>query len=298
MKKLLGIITLLALVFGAFAQESGSDSVKKVKDLPVAAAFESSFLIDNQTWVIPAKKSLTYTIQHKFGSMDNGISDLFGIYSPGANVRLGLYYVPVKNLQVGYGITKKNKYSDFNAKWTVLEQTRKNTIPVSVTLHGNVAIDGRNKSNFGTVFDFQDRFSYFSQLLIGRKFNKWLTLQAGTSFTHFNLAAPDGDHDKVGVYFNGRVKCSPQSSLIFTYDVPLKWKRMSEQYRETNPNAIDFPEPDLAIGWEISTGTHAFQIYAGSSDGILPQDAMMFNQNKWYKGKMALGFTITRLWYF
>ena len=298
MKKIAGFITLFSLVFGAFSQETGSEPEKKAKDIPVAAAFESSFLIDNQTWVIPAKKSLTYTIQHKFGSMDNGISDLFGIYSPGANVRLGLYYVPVKNLQIGYGITKKNKYSDFNAKWTIFEQTRKNTIPVSVTLYGNVAIDGRNESNFGTVFDFTDRFSYFSQLLIGRKFNNWLTLQVGTSFTHYNIAAPDGDHDKIGAHINGRIKCSPQSSLIFTYDVPLKWNRISEQYRPSKNTTIDYSEPDLAIGWEISTGTHAFQIYAGSSEGILPQDAMMFNQNRWDKGKMAFGFTITRLWYF
>jgi hypothetical protein len=298
MKKTKGILALLALVFGAFAQDTEQESTKKAKDLPVAAAFESSFLIDNQTWVIPAKKTLTYTIQHKFGSMDNGISDLFGIYSPGANVRLGLFYVPWKNVQVGYGITKKNKYSDFNMKWTILEQTRKNRVPVSVMLYGNFAIDGRNNSTFGEYYDIEDRFSYFSQLLIGRKFNNWLTLQAGASFTHFNTIEPGGDHDKIGAHVNGRLKFSPQSSLIFTYDVPLKWNKISEQYRPSKNTSIDYPEPDLAIGWEISTGTHAFQIYAGSSYGILPQDVMISNQNKWYKGKMALGFTITRLWYF
>ncbi len=298
MKKTLGIVALLILVFGAFAQEAEQEPAKKEKDLPVAAAFESSFLIDNQTWVIPAKNTLTYTIQHKFGSMDNGISDLFGIYSPGANVRLGLYYVPFKNVQVGYGITKKNKYSDFNMKWTILEQTRKNKVPVSLMLFGNFAIDGRNNTAFGEYYDVEDRLSYFSQLLIGRKFTNWLTLQAGVSWSHFNIAELGGDHDKLGAHVNGRLKFSPQSSLIFTYDAPLKLNNISEQYRPSKNTTIDYPEPDLAIGWEISTGTHAFQIYAGSSYGILPQDIMLTNQNIWYKGKMAFGFTITRLWYF
>jgi len=289
MKKIVGFIILCTLVVNAAAQEAGSDSVKKVKDLPVPAAFESSFLIDNQTWVVPSPKTLTYTIQHKFGTMDQGFSDLFGIYSPGANVRLGLYYVVAKNIQVGYGITKKNKYNDFNAKWTLLQQTRKNTIPVSVMLYGNMAIDGREKSYFGEDFTSVDRLSYFSQLLIGRKFNKWLSLQAGASFTHYNMVSAKGDHDKIGAHFNGRMKFSPQSSLIFTYDAPLKIKGISEQRN------VDYAEPDLAIGWEISTSTHAFQIYAGNSDGILQQDIMLFNQNK---KKFAFGFTITRLWSF
>lgn len=293
MKKIIGIITLLTLVFGAFCQEAESESKEKTKDLPVPAAFESSFLIDNQTWVIPAKKTLTYTIQHKFGPMDQGFSDLFGIYSPGANVRLGIYYVPANNFQIGYGITKKNKYSDFNAKWTLFQQTRKNRIPVSVTLYGNLAIDGRNNEAYGIYYDIEDRFSYFSQLMIGRKFTNWLTLQAGASFTHYNIVPADVDHDKIGAHFNGRLKFSSQSSLIFSYDLPLKIQEISEHAN------VDFSEPDLAFGWELSTGTHAFQIYAGTSDGILPQDNMIFNQNKWNKkGGLALGFTITRLWYF
>jgi hypothetical protein len=296
---LLLILTGLTLS-SAFAQDD------EKKDIPVRAPFESGYLIDNQTTQIPIEGTLEYVIQHKFGTMENGLSDVWGIYSPGANVRLGLNYVPVNNFQFGLGLTKKNMYTDLNAKWTILEQTRENTIPLAVALYGSMAIDGRNKNAFGTEkvwhseegskeFDivFSDRFSYFSQLIVGRKFTHWLSLQAGASFTHYNMVGSVYDHDKIGLHFNGRIRFSMQSSFIFNYDVPLKIKSLSEQ-REW----VDHPTPNLAFGVEISTSTHAFQIYMGTADGIIPQDIMMWNQNDWTDNGLAIGFTITRLWNF
>jgi hypothetical protein len=105
------------------------EETEKEKDRPVRAPFSSGILIDNQTSLIPTEGTLEMLIQHRFNSMDNGISDLFGIYSPGGNIRIGFNYSLMKNLMVGYGLTMKNMYSDFQVKWTVLEQTRKNTSP-------------------------------------------------------------------------------------------------------------------------------------------------------------------------
>jgi hypothetical protein len=303
------IILFTGFTFASFAQETEEAAPVPAKDQPVRSPWESGYLIDAQTSKIPTKNTLEFVIQHKFGSMENGKSDLWGIYAPGANIRLALNYVPFKNVQVGWGISKKNMYNDFNAKWTILEQTRKNTVPVSVTLYGTLAIDGRSSDYFESQQYFHssdpvgpmvkhsyrpsERYSYFSQLIIGRKFTEWLSLQAGASFTHYNLVAKTGDHDKIGAHFAGRVKFSPQSSFIFNYDVPLKIKQISEQ-REW----IDHPKPNLACGLEVSTSTHAFQIYVGSSDGILPQEMMLFNQKDWKNKGLAFGFTITRLWFF
>lgn len=303
------IILFTGFTFASFAQETEEAAPVPAKDLPVRSPWESGYLIDAQTSIIPTKNALEFVIQHKFGSMENGKSDLWGIYAPGANIRLALNYVPFKNVQVGWGISKKNMYNDFNAKWTILEQTRKNTVPVSVTLYGTLAIDGRSSDYFESQqyyhssdpigplvkhsFRPSERYSYFSQLIIGRKFTEWLSLQAGASFTHYNLVAKTGDHDKIGAHFAGRVKFSPQSSFIFNYDVPLKIKQISEQREWVDP-----PKPNLACGLEVSTSTHAFQIYVGSSDGILPQEIMMFNQKDWKNKGLAFGFTITRLWFF
>ncbi len=303
--------TLFIILFSfisvlSFAQDEKTDSkAVKEKDFPVSSAFESGTLIDAQTTVIPEVKTLEFVIQHKFSTVQNGSSDLWGLYGAGTNIRLGLNYVVAKNVQIGAGITKNAMTTDLNAKWTILQQTKKNTIPVSVALYGVIGIDGRGLSSFGSdtvrvaysgpknPFKFSDRLSYFSQLIVGRKFNNWLSLQAGVSFTHYNSVGLVYDHDKIGVHFNGRVKVTNQGSIIFNYDAPLKIKNISEQVTWTNP-----PKPNLAVGYEISTGTHAFQIYMGSTSSILPQDNIMWNQNDWQNRGWALGFVITRLWGF
>jgi hypothetical protein len=283
------IILSIAVIMGSgiFAQD------EPPKDRPVRAPFASGTLIDNHTTVVPSVKTLEYMIQHKFGRIDNGFSDLFGLYAPGANIRMALNYVPYKNLQVGYGLSRIRMYSDFSVKYTILEQTRQNTIPVAVGVFANFAIDGRNEEAFGDNYSFTNRFSYFTQLIIGRRFNDFVSVQATASFTHYNITEPGIDHDKISVGFNGRVNISPQSSILFQYDAPLKVKGITEHREWLNP-----AKPNLGIGWEIRTSTHAFHIYLSSTDGMIPQHNALYNDNDWTKGDMMFGFTITRLWSF
>ena len=286
MKKKIFQLFLLWVFFAlaGYAQEASEE--KKVDDRPVSSTFESSMLIDNQTNIIPDKKTLEMQIQHRFGPMTNGFSDLFGIYAPGANIRMGFNYSIMDRLLVGYGLTKKNMYSDFQVKYALLRQTRSGRIPLSLTLYGNAAIDSRDKEVFGEGYKFIDRLSYFGQLIVSRKFANWLSLQIHGSYTHYNLVAADTDHDKIGVGINGRIKFSPQSSIIFQYDHPISVHGKSES------------KPNLGFGYEVSTFTHAFQIYVGTAQGIIQQDNYMYNQNDFTKGEMMFGFTITRLWQF
>jgi hypothetical protein len=305
MKKHILIIILFALITNlSFAQDATKSSAAKEKDYPVSSVFESGYLIDAQTTTVHDVKTLDMVIQHKFGTIDQGKSDLWGIYGS-ANIRIGLDYVPLKNLQIGAGITKKYMTTDVRAKWSILQQTRKNTMPVSVALFGTVGVDGRAVSAFesgmiqeawtGPVYHyrFSDRISYFSQLIVSRQFCKEFALQAGASFTHYNAVGTAYDHDKVGVHVSGRVKVSEKGSVIFNYDAPLKIKEISEQSAWTNP-----PKPSASLGYEISTGTHQFQIYMSSTSSLLPQDNIMWNQNKMDKTGFAVGFVITRLWGF
>ncbi len=286
MKKKIFQLSLLWVFFAlsGFAQEAAEE--KKVDDRPVSSTFESSMLIDNQTNIIPDKRTLEMQIQHRFGPMTNGFSDLFGIYAPGANIRMGFNYSIIDRLLVGYGLTKKNMYSDFQVKYALLRQTRSGRIPLSITLYGNAAIDSRDKEVFGTEYKFIDRLSYFGQVIFSRKFAKWLSLQIHGSYTHYNIVAEDMDHDKIGVGINGRIKFSPQSSILFQYDQPISVQGKSES------------KPNLGFGYEVSTFTHAFQIYVGTAQGIIQQDNYMYNQNDFTKGEMMFGFTITRLWQF
>jgi hypothetical protein len=288
MKKIITLISVLML-FGMFVQAQE----EQPKDRPVRAPFESGILIDNQTTVIPSVKTLEYNIQHKFSPMDNGFSDLFGIYAPGANMRMSFGYVPLKNLQIGYGLSLAKMQSDFSAKYTILEQTRRNTVPVAVAVFANVAIDGRNDEAFGTEYAFTNRLSYFTQLIVGRKISDRISVQANTSFTHYNATAFGVDHDRISVGFNGRVNLTPQSSILFQYDHPLFIEGITE-YREDE--RVEHAKPNLGFGWEIRTSTHVFHIHITTAKGLIPQENAMFN--RYETGDLMFGFSMIRLWNF
>ncbi|MCK9411926.1 MAG: DUF5777 family beta-barrel protein [Prolixibacteraceae bacterium] len=303
------VLSLLPFTY-QFAQgqtDSTATEPEVVVNKPVRFVWESGYLIDQQTSKISPVNTLESVIQHKFGGMGNGRKDLFGIMAPGANVRIALDYVIAKNLQVGYGLQKKNMYSDFNAKWTPLQQMNTG-MPISVSFFGNVAIDGRQKSVWEADqyyhssddsaytkhnYRISNRLSYFASVTVARKVNNWMTIQAGASLSHFNTVPWHQDHDKVGLHVGGRIKVSPQGSLIFNGDFPLQIQSISEQ--------ADFtihPEPNVSFGYEVSTSTHAFQIYVGSNDSLLPQDMMLNNMRKLSWDNFSVGFTITRLWGF
>src|SRR5687768_7384841 len=112
-------------------------------DRPIRNTFESSWLIDNQTVIVPVKGTFQFDMQHRFGTIQNGFEDFFGFYAP-SNIRMGFQYSPINRLSVGVGFTKMNTLIDFNAKYALLTQTTGRSIPVSVTYFGNTAYDPRS----------------------------------------------------------------------------------------------------------------------------------------------------------
>lgn len=303
MKRIIILVVLALFTINlGFAQEE--DKPKKKKDRPVSEMYGGSIIIDEQSPQIPYQKSLEMQIMHRFGPIkSNGLSDLFGIYGS-ANTRMALNYSILDNLSVGYGITRKNMYSDFSVKWNILRQTRKNTIPVDVTVYGNMAIDGRNKDVFATstedsTFKFTNRLSYFSQLMVSRKFTDWFSLTLHGSFTHYNAVTADtanikgNDHDRLGFGIYGRFKFSPESSIVISYSMPLYIHQISENYEVTNR-----AKPNFSIAYEVVTATHVFQIFFTTAAGIIPQDNYLYNNNDWTEGEFRFGFNITRLWGF
>lgn len=306
MKKI-SILLAIFWLFGmtAFSQEKEEKTKKENNNKsllgyfiaheskPERFIYESTYLIDNHTSVIPSKKTLELVIQHRFGTMENGLSDLWGIYGA-ANTRLGLNYSITDWLQIGAGTTKNYKLQDVGLKVNLLQQSRDNKIPVSVTYYHNFAIDARSEKNFGKNYEFTNRFTYFHELLVTRKFFDWMALSVGGSFTHFNMVDSLYEHDKIALHFMGRFKISQQSSIIINYDWPLKIDGIKEWPGEIK----DPPKPNLGIGWEIATMTHAFQLFVGTSTFMVPQYNVMLNQNDFTKGEIYFGFNITRLWNF
>lgn len=293
MKKYKNILLFLFACFlagGLYAQDSAqATAVKKVK--PVKNTFGSVWLMDNQTVMVPIKGTLEFDIQHRFGTVDNGSKDLWGLFAP-SNIRLGLAYSPINKLFVGAGITKERMQVDLNAKYALLQQTD-GKVPVSVSYFGNIVIDARNKSNFRYGVH---RLSYFNQLIIARKITDKFSAQVAPSFSWFNnvegYVDSKGDIQKkmknghLAISVLGRFKVSEMSSIIAGYDQPL------------TQHATNNPHPNICFGFETVTSSHAFQVFFGNYYGIVPQSNNVFNQNDYKEGQFVLGFNITRLWNF
>jgi hypothetical protein len=288
---------LLLIAGSAFAQEDSvavSDSGMK----PVRTPWESTWLIDNQTTLVPVKGSFEFMMNHRFGTIYNGISDIYGIYGSGANIRLGFNYTLWDNVgfgalkgrvAVGFGSTKNGMIQDFNLKYGFLQQTRNGRIPVSVTYYTNMGLATANKKEELPNGNSSDRLSFFNQIIISRKFSEKLSVQVAPSVSHFNVVEPAMQNDHVAVAVSGRYKFSENSSLIVNYDQPIT------QHTDNNPQF------NVSAGIEMATSSHAFQIFVTNYPYIVPQYNNMYNQpntaHAWYQD-LFIGFNISRQWNF
>lgn len=280
------IIIFLFITSLAFSQEVEGDSLSTAKSKPKLerAAFESSSLIDNQTNVLFNKGTLEMVINHRFGLVNAspGDNDLIGIWAP-SNIRIAFNYSVHDRITVGFGTTKDSRLQDFSLKGAILRQTRGNEMPVSVTYFGNFTIDARKKENFRHT---EDRYSAFNQLIITRRFDRNTSFQVAPSWSHFNVVENYMRNDMFAVGFAGRVKISPSIALMAEYTQPINTYQMGT------------PDPGVSVGFEFSTGSHAFQVFITNYKGIVPQQNIMFNQNNFFSGDFLIGFNITRLWHF
>lgn len=271
--------------------EADKKDAKPAKIKPVKNTFESIWLIDNQTVMVPIKRTFEMDIMHRFGVVTNGYSDFFGFFAP-SNIRLGLNYVPVKNLLIGLSLTKTNMTLEGYGKYAILKQT-KGLMPVSVTYFGDVAIDTRNEEN-ASFANSTDRLLYFNQLLIARKITDEFSAQIGLSVTHQNIVngyfyEPGKytgvmKHDHFAISFSGRYKLKEAMAIIANYDQPLT-KHISNN-----------PAPNLSFGLELTTSAHAFQFFLGNYSYITPSRNNLYNKNDPSEKQFLIGFNITRLW--
>jgi hypothetical protein len=283
------LLAFLIVPMLCLSQETAKDSIV---DKPERPAFESSSIIDNQTNVLFNKNTLEVMMQHRFGLIDEENS-LAGIYGANTNIRIALSYSILDWLTVGYGITKKNRMSDFNLKAGLLRQTRSGRIPISVTYYGNIGIDGRSGSaNDDVFYTKQDRYSYFHQIIVAKRFNSKLSLQIAPSLAHYNAVDYGYDNDRISIAFGGRYKISPQTSIILDYSQPIT------NIEDDPETGLSYNNPGISVGVEFSTSAHAFQLFITNYNGIVPQMNAMKNTNDFFDKGLLIGFNITRKYNF
>ncbi|MHB8260164.1 MAG: DUF5777 family beta-barrel protein [Bacteroidia bacterium] len=281
-------LTLIAISSRGYAQDSTKKEIERV-----AQTFVDNYIIDNQTVDVNPVKVLEFAIQHRFGVINNGYMDMFGIFAP-ANIRLSLAFVPVKNLQVGFGICKENMQWDGNIKYNFMKQTVSKGCPVSMTYFGDMAVTTIPLK--GNYVRQSDRISYFNQLMIARKITDHFSVQVAGSFSYFNNVPSylDAEGKQHPTMKNGQFTLSAMGSymltdafgLVVNYDQPL------------TQNVATNPHPNLSGGIQIATASHTFQVFAGNYQSILQQSNSMYNQNDYKKGNFCIGFNIIKRFYY
>jgi hypothetical protein len=139
-----------------------------------------------------------------------------------------------------------------------------------------------------------------------RRFGSKFSAQIAPSYSHHNVVYGEWDinendpTDTLGVNAmeNGtfalsigmRYKVNATTVIMAGYDQPL------------TQHSINQPLPNISLGVELNTSSHAFQIFIQNYNAIVPQENYQFNQNDFTKtsdgGVWLIGFNMTRLWSF
>jgi len=255
----------------------------KVKEKEyVSSTFKGSRLINGQTIETRYKGELEFIFAHRFGPMNGGLYELYGLDQ--AYVRIGLEYGLSDRLGVGIGRNSVDKTVDGFLRFKALRQSKAG-MPISLTAFGIMAVKTSPKDeNAGYDITFQDRKSYTAQLLIARKFTPALSLQLMPSCVHKNTVDQSiEDNDQIALGVGGRIKVSRSVALTTEY-----YYRFNVHDNNPYYNSIGF-------GVDIETGGHVFQIVITNSRGLTERAFITETTGEFFDGDIHLGFNVTRI---
>jgi len=277
---------LLLIFFSTIALQAQDDLMKlleeELKDEPkvIIQTFDGSRVVNGHSAKSLSKAELEFLIMHRFGRINSGAYNLFGLDQ--AFIRLGFEYGITDNISIGLGRSSFDKSYDFYFKDKLISQ-RKNASPVTVTLFNSVALNSSQRKIDFPDITFNDRLAFTNQLLIARKFNSKLSLQLMPVFVHTNVVDQDTERNSLfALGFAGRYKLTKSLALTAEYYNRLNAKENSAY---NNP---------IAIGIDIETGGHVFQIHVTNAFGMIERAIIAETTGQFFSGDFNLGFNISR----
>lgn len=257
-------------------------NIKPYKEL-VKNAFKSTRVLNFHSTEMVAGGVLDFRILHRFGRLNSGVENLFGLDQ--AFVRLSLDYGLTDNLTVGLGRSAVGKEVDAFVKWRFLQQSKgPGSFPVSLVYVAGSVVNTASWANPDRINFFSSRLSYYHQLLISRKFSESLTLQLTPTFVHRNLVASNDDKNGVfGIGLGGRMKLSKRISFNADYCF-IPDGQMTQPYKMP-----------LSLGFDIETGGHVFQLQFSNALGMNEKALVTQTTGDWLSGDIHFGFNISRV---
>lgn len=227
---------------------------------------------------------LKMIISHRFGNINGGAYEFFGLDQ--STIRIGFDYGVTNNLTVGYGRSSFEKTYDGFVKYRLLTQSKgvKN-MPISLTGLATVAVNGLRWDDPDRENFFSSRLNYAYQLIIARKFSDRFSVQLMPTLVHRNLVpTTDIAHDVLACGVASRYQVTDMLTLKVEY-----YYTLPDQLEEGRTNS-------LAIGVDIETKGHVFQLHLSNSRGMIEKFFVAETFGDWSVGEIGLGFNITRDW--
>ena len=287
LKHLLSFITIFCFSSALFAQDKDllkmlNDSINvNNKHVPVTGTFKALRVINMQTIEAPARGALNFIIMHRFGQLNAGLYNFFGLDN--ATLRLGLDYGITDRLAVGIGRSSYQKMLDAYIKYRLLRQTEggDNNMPVSASIIGSITdYTDINYPKGATNYSV----SYCAQLLIARKINRNLSLELSPTWLHYNLVPTAADKfDEFAIGAGARMKITKRMSINAEYNYLLPNQIVSTSVHNS-----------FSMGLDIETGGHVFQLVFTNSQGMTEPQYIGRTTDSWGNGGIYFGFNVSR----
>lgn len=289
MKLLYPFLFLLASCWFASPLQAQDDLMNLLEEMEeettdyTYATFKSVRIVNAHTIETPASGVLQMIISHRFGRLNTGTYELFGLDQ--ANIRIGLEYGIKDWLNVGVGRSNVNKTYDGFLKMKLLRQSKgKRTLPFSATWLSSTTINTLKWQDPTRENYYSSRLAFTHQLMIARKFSERLSLQLMPTLVHRNLVeTPAEENDVLAIGGGGRFKLTPGVSLNAEYF-----------YLLPGHTADNFTNA-LSMGFDIETGGHVFQLIFTNSLGMTENLFIPGTTGEWALGDIHFGFNISRV---
>jgi hypothetical protein len=246
----------------------------------VIQTFDGSRIVNGHSTETRAKGELEFLIMHRFGRINSGAYNFFGLDQ--AFIRLGFEYGITDKLSVGLGRSSFDKSYDVYLKDKLISQ-RNGASPITLTLFSAAAVRTSPRKVDAPEITFNDRLAYTTQLLIARKFNSKLSMQLMPVLVHKNSVDQATENNSLfALGFAGRYKLTKSLALTMEY------------YNRLNAHANSIYRNPVAIGFDIETGGHVFQIHVTNAWGMIERSVVAETDGNFFGGDINLGFNISR----
>ncbi|MDB4584772.1 DUF5777 family beta-barrel protein, partial [Draconibacterium sp.] len=238
--------------------------------------FKGTRLVNGHSANLAEKGELQLLIQHRFGNINGGFYELFGLDQ--ASMRIGFEYGFGKNFNLGFGRSTYLKTYDLFGKYRIVQQTT--NFPFTATVNAGGSFPAI-RDYFPDSYDsFSDKVSGNVQLHLATTIKK-LSFQVSPGFLKTGYIPAESENFSLFTMgFGGSFRISKKVSTNIEYLVPF-----NSDLPGKNP---------LSFGLDLDTGGHLFQIVISNNQRMFDQAVYTNTAGDWTEGSLFFGFNLIR----